>query len=130
MEKKNEDLIFLPLPVPNLGVFYIKKVLFHYIYPRIFVCEKNIGKGLFLFAKMSNENNIDVWLTAKISEDEYNSLINREMSIQDAYFNKVGNDIFTVSYDYTNEKFSYSFDVDKWLNELPKEKVYVGVKNI
>lgn len=117
-----KDLIFLPLPVPNLGVFYVKKVLLHYIYPRIFVCESNKSEDLFLLTEMSNENDIDVWLTAKINEDEYNSLVNEKKSIQDIYFSKIGNDIFTISYNYISEKVSCSFDADKWLNKIPKEK--------
>ena len=103
---------------------YIVDVLLSYIYPRIFICE-NDENDKFLLYEMSNENNIDTWLVARISDDEYDSLQNKKLSVQEVYRGK--DDMFLLSkvYKENEDVVHISFDnLDFWINKLPIKPVY------
>lgn len=104
---------------------YIVDVLLSYIYPRIFVC-KNDDNDKFLLYEMSNKNEVDTWLTTRISDEEHISLQRKEISIQDLYKRK--KDVFLLSkiYKENEDVVHLSYDsLDFWINKLPTKPLYV-----
>lgn len=104
---------------------YIVDVLLSYIYPRIFVC-KNDDNDKFLLYEMSNKDEIDTWLTTRISNEEHVSLKRKETSIQDLYKGK--KDVFLLSkiYKENEDVVHISHDnLDFWVNKLPIKPIHV-----
>lgn len=121
MVAKEKDLFAY---IEELGNLYIFDVLLSYIYPRIFICKNDSGDKFILY-EMSNQNNIDIWLTTKISEEEYNSICEKKVPIQDAYKNE--SNLFLISKVYGKSedvtKIIYD-DLKTWIGKLPKNPVY------
>lgn len=110
--------------VRELEYLYIHDVLLEYIYPRVFVCE-DMFNNKYLLYEVSSENNKDIWLAAKISENEYHSLINSRNPVQKAYEKKTGTDLFMISIQYgEKDSVELSFGVSEWLNKLPTDPIY------
>ena len=107
----------------ELGDLYLYDVLLSYIYPRVFICE-NSFKDKYIFYEMSSKDNRDVWLVAKISEEDCHSLAEGKKSIQTAYKDRT--DLFSVTKTYGQSKdtIEISSDVSEWVKKLPEKPVY------
>ena len=111
--------------VQELGDLYLYDVLLSYIYPRVFVCEDSYN-GKYVFYEVSSKDNKDVWLVAKISKDEYYSLIDCQKAIQDVYKNKTGFNLFSITkiYGENEDSIELSLDTAEWIKKLPEKPVY------
>lgn len=107
----------------ELGDLYLYDVLLSYIYPRVFICE-NSFKDKYIFYEMSSKDNRDVWLVAKISEEDCCSLANGKKAIQTVYADRT--DLFSVAKTYGQSKdiVEISSDVSEWVKKLPEKPVY------
>ena len=107
----------------ELGDLYLYDVLLSYIYPRVFICEDSV-KDKYIFYEVSSKDNRDVWLVAKISEEDCYSLAEGKKAIQTAYENRT--DIFSVTktYGQTKDTIEISSDVSEWVKKLPEKPVY------
>ncbi len=115
--------------VKELGDLYLSDVLLEYIYPRAFIC-KDVSEDKYLFYEVSSKDNKDIWLVAKVTEQEYRELLSQKMPIQKAY--KSENDVFSISKVYGNreDKIELAFDAETWLDKLPKKLVFSESKLI
>ncbi|MGN0906859.1 MAG: DUF6575 domain-containing protein [Bullifex sp.] len=111
--------------VNELGDLYLYDVLLTYIYPRVFVCE-DLFDCKYLFYEMSSMDRKDVWLVSRISKNEYYSLVDRKISIQEAYINKNGYNLFSLSIIYSDagDVTELSSDIETWIKELPEDPVF------
>ena len=108
----------------HIGPLYLSDIILYYIYPRIFICE-NDSKEKFLLCEMSNRDNTDVWLSGKISEKEYESIVRKEKSIQAIYRNK--KDLFSILKKYGKDEDGFEIihgDMEEWIDKLPDEPIY------
>ena len=107
----------------ELGDLYLYDVLLSYIYPRVFICEDSL-KDKYIFYEVSSKDNRDVWLVAKISEEDCHSLAEGKKAIQTAYENRT--DLFSVTktYGQTKDTIEISSDVSEWVKKLPEKPVY------
>ena len=119
---KNKEVF---MHVQELGDLYLCDVLVSYIYPRVFVCEDKYSCK-YIFYEVSSKDNKDVWLVAKISKDEYYSLIDYQKAIQDVYKNKTGFNLFSITKIYGENKDSIelSLDTSEWIKKLPDMPVF------
>ena len=108
---------------PELGDLYLYDVLLSYIYPRVFICEDS-NKDKYIFYEVSSKDNRDVWLVAKVSEEDCYSLAEGKKAIQTAYENRT--DIFSVTkiYGQSKDTIEISQDVSEWIKKLPEKPVY------
>lgn len=111
--------------VDELGDLYLYDVLLTYIYPRVFVCEDQFDCK-YLFYEMSSMDRKDIWLVSKISKREYYSLVDRNIPIQEAYVNKNGFNLFSLSLTYgdAGDVTELSSDIETWIKELPEDPIY------
>ena len=111
--------------VQELGDLYLYDVLLSYIYPRVFVCEDSYN-GKYVFYEVSSKDNKDVWLVAKISKNEYYSLVDCKKAIQKVYENKTGFNLFSISKTYgeNEDSIELSLDTSEWIKKLPEKPVY------
>ena len=111
--------------VQELGDLYLYDVLLSYIYPRVFVCEDSYN-GKYVFYEVSSKDNKDVWLVAKISKNEYYSLVDCKKAIQKVYENKTGFNLFSISkiYGENEDSIDLSLDTSEWIKKLPEKPVY------
>ena len=119
---KNKEVF---MHVQELGDLYLCDVLVSYIYPRVFVCEDKYSCK-YIFYEVSSKDNKDVWLVAKISKDEYYSLIDCQKAIQDVYKNKIGFDLFSITkiYGENEDSIELSLDTSEWIKKLPDMSVF------
>lgn len=111
--------------VQELGNLYLYDVLLSYIYPRVFVCEDSYNSK-YVFYEVSSKDNKDVWLVAKISKNEYYSLVDCKKAIQKVYENKTGFNLFSISKTYgeNEDSIELSLDTAEWIKKLPEKPVY------
>ena len=111
--------------VQELGVLYLYDVLLSYIYPRVFVCEDSYN-GKYVFYEVSSKDNKDVWLVAKISKNEYYSLVDCQKAIQEVYKNKTGFNLFSITkiYGENEDSIELSLDTSEWIKKLPDMPVF------
>ena len=108
----------------HIGPLYLSDIILYYIYPRMFICE-NDSKEKFLLCEMSNRDDTDIWLSGKISEEEYGSIIKKEKSIQAIYRNK--KDLFLILKKYGKDEDEFEIvygDIKEWIDKLPDESIY------
>lgn len=107
----------------ELGDLYLYDVLLSYIYPRVFICEDSCKKK-YIFYEVSSKDNRDVWLVAKISEEDCHSLAEGKKAIQTVYADRT--DLFSVTKTYGQSKdtVEISSDVSEWVKKLPEKPVY------
>lgn len=67
-----------------LSDLYLKDILIHYDYPRIFICEDFFG-SLYLFSEFESESSYDTWIVQQISNKRYYDLFMRKISIQGSF---------------------------------------------
>ena len=113
------------MQVPELGALYLYDVLLAYIYPRVFVCEDSFDSK-YIFYEVSNKDNKDVWIVAKISKKEYYSLVDCKKAIQKVYEKKTGFNLFAISKTYGENEdiIELSLDTAEWIKKLPKNPVF------
>lgn len=124
--KRKEDNVKKELfaNLDRIGPLYLSDIILYYIYPRIFICE-NDSKEKFLLCEMSNRDDTDIWLSGKISEEEYGSIIKKEKSIQAIYRNK--KDLFLILKKYRKDEDEFEIiygDMKEWVDKLPDESIY------
>ena len=108
---------------PELGDLYLYDVLLSYIYPRVFICEDS-NKDKYIFYEVSSKDNKDVWLVAKISDEDCCSLAEGKKAIQTVYEDRT--DLFSVTKTYGQSKdtVEISPDVSELVKKLPEKPVY------
>ena len=112
------------MQVAELGDLYLYDVLISYIYPRVFVCEDTYDSK-YLFYEVESKNNKDTWLVTKLAKREYYSLVDRKRSIQKAYENKKGFNLFSISKTYGDiDDIKMNFDAEERIKLLPTEPVF------
>lgn len=104
------------LEIKDIGQTYTTDVLLFYIYPRSFVIENNNGNKFLLYEWIDEES----WYTTQISEAEYNKILSKELSLQDAF---TGKQSFIIK-DINDKYFAEKADVSDLLNMLPKYPIY------
>ena len=104
------------LEIKDIGETYITNVLLFYIYPRSFVIENNNGNKFLLYEWIDEES----WYATQINEAEYNKILSKELSLQDAFTGKQSFIIKGINDNYFVEKA----DVSDLLNMLPKYPIY------
>lgn len=104
------------LEIKDIGETYITDVLLFYIYPRSFVIENNNGNMFLLYEWVDEES----WYATQINDSEYNKILNKELSLQDAFTGKCSFIIKSINEKYFTEKAS----VSDLLNMLPKGPIY------
>ena len=108
----------------RISPLYLSDIILYYIYPRIFICE-NDSKEKFLLCEMSNRDNTDVWLSGKISEEEYESIARKEKSIQTVYRNMKNLFLILKKYGKDKDEFEIIYgDMKEWVDKLPDEPIY------
>ena len=110
------------------GTLYlsIDDILLNYIYPRVFACTTDTEGERYLFYEVYAKGSKDIWLVAKIGEEEYRDIVEQKRAIQSAYKNKEDIDVFTITNmrkDYV-DNVSVAFDAGKWIERLPDEPVF------
>ena len=115
--------------IQELGDLYLCDVLLLYIYPRVFVCEDS-NNCKYVFYEVSSKDNKDVWLVAKISKDEYYSLVDCQKAIQDVYKNKTDPDLFSITkiYGENEDSIELSLEILEWIKKLPNVPVFAEKK--
>lgn len=115
--------------VQEKGDLYLCDVLLSYIYPRVFVCEDSYNCK-YVFWEVSSKDNKDVWLVAKISKNEYYSLMDCQKAIQEVYKNKAGSDLFSITkiYGENEDSIELSLDTSEWIKKLPDMPVFAEKK--
>ena len=74
---------------------------------------------------MSNRDNTDVWLSGKISEEEYESIARKEKSIQTVYRNMKNLFLILKKYGKDKDEFEIIYgDMKEWVDKLPDEPIY------
>ena len=107
----------------GLGDLYLYDVLLSYIYPRVFICEDS-SKDKYIFYEVSSKDNRDVWLVAKISDEDCHSLAEGKKAIQTAYVDRTDLFSMTKTYGQTKDTIEISQDVSEWVKKLPEKPVY------
>lgn len=121
MSDKNKFL----MQIPHFGNLYVYKILYNYIYPRIFIVTNDAGDKILIYEMMNkyNHQEKDLWLAVPIGEEVYDGLIKGLISIQDAFLYRIF--CFCIIYDYKKKMASISYDAEDFINKLPIEPLYV-----
>ena len=119
------------MQVRELGDLHLCDVLLSYIYPRVFICEGSYNCK-YVFWEVSSKDNKDVWLVAKISKDEYCSLVDCQKAIQEVYKNKTGLNLFSITkiYGENGGSIELSLDASGWIKKLPNMPIFAEKETI
>lgn len=119
------------MQVKELGDLFLYDVLLSYIYPRVFVCEDKYNCK-YLFYEVSSNDNKDVWLVAKLTKNEYYSLVDGKTPVQQPYKNKSVYDVFSVSkcYGDSDNRIEIVNDGKDWIKKLPKNPVFAEQRTL
>ena len=75
---------------------------------------------------MSSEQYKDVWLVTRISGGEYQDLVCKNKSIQDAYIDKSREDLFSITKIYREEEYEIklSLKTEEWMEKFPVNPIF------
>lgn len=105
------------LEIPDIGQTYLIDILLFYYVPKVFVIENDNHK-MFLLYEWTDDYS---WFATQINETEYKMLLNREMSIQNAFIDK---EAFVVRASDRDTCNTEKADSSILLNMLPLEPIY------
>lgn len=72
------------LEIPNIGQTYLIDILLFYYVPKVFVIE-NDNHEMFLLYEWTDDYS---WFATQINKKEHEELLNKKMSIQNAFIDK------------------------------------------
>lgn len=105
------------LEIPDIGQTYLIDILLFYYVPKVFVIENDNHK-MFLLYEWTDDYS---WFATQINEKEHEELLNKKMSIQNAF---IGKEAFVAMASDRNTCNIEKTDSSILLNILPLEPIY------
>lgn len=105
------------LEIPDIGQTYLVDILLFFYVPKVFVIENDNHK-MFLLYEWTDDYS---WFATRINETEYEELLNKKMSIQNAF---IGKETFIIKSNDRDSSGIEKADSSILLNMLPLEPIY------
>jgi hypothetical protein len=113
----------------TFGNLIIKDVLVTYDYPRVFICENQLGHK-YLFSTSDSGDEFDEWVIVGLSDQKYYSLLTNRLDLRSALTNSEDGNYYIFRREYTPFKEEINQSSTPLIEKItPYSDCFVGFKD-